>query len=301
MFLDSIHQLYSFASDINQDFRSKYSQVNYLLLEQIMSVQSIDKLHLQVSHPLDLKDLYKPFVFSTLRYQYQQNLLNAENRFFKELKNGDLVYDASKNEVRKYLYRRDLEKNLVFAPQKNNKNNTNTFFSENKINHLLHLVGRNESNNAKTYLKRYSDFVQTHLNENRLLSTFNKRILLVTNLNWLDKLEELSHLPIQVGHRERYLPIQPLIEVYNDMEDALKTAKENEGMYNLVYVGNNIDSVMNDAINYQGDGFLERLIFITSCNISKDYGFKKWAWTREETVFLKETSENVKRLRIDSA
>lgn len=249
MFLDSIHQLYSFASDINQDFRSKYSQVNYLLLEQIMSVQSIDKLHLQVSHPLDLKDLYKPFVFSTLRYQYQQNLLNAENRFFKELKNGDLVYDASKNEVRKYLYRRDLEKNLVFAPQKNNKNNTNTFFSENKINHLLHLVGRNESNNAKTYLKRYSDFVQTHLNENRLLSTFNKRILLVTNLNWLDKLEELSHLPIQVGHRERYLPIQPLIEVYNDMEDALKTAKENEGMYNLVYVGNNIDSVMNRPIS----------------------------------------------------
>lgn len=276
-----------------------YTEINCQLFGNSLQT-TVDKIHIQLFHPLDIKDICRVATLAILLNKYQKNLQNAENRFFKELKNGDLVYDTKKKDV--LIYRYSSQEEIYFYPWGKDKNSTKFGVRKSRINDLLLLAGKNEkskySRNTNSYLDNYTQFIRAQLDENRILSTFNKRILIVTNLNWLDELEELHYLPIQVGNRERYLPIQPLVEVYNDIEIALEVARKNEGMYDLVYVGNNVDNVMNNAINYQGDGYINKLIFITSCNISKDYGFKKWAWTRAETVYLKETKlgdiENVK-------
>ena len=278
---------------------SAYSEINYKLLEHSLQT-TVDKIHLQLFHPLDFKSVCRATVLAIFSNKYQQNLQNAESRFLKELKNGDLVYDAKKKEV--LIYRYSLQEYICFSPWGKDRNSTILRVRKSRINDLLLLAGQNEksrySRNTNRYIDDYTQFIEVQLKENRILSTFSKRVIIIVNLNWFDELEELNHLPIQVGTRERYLPIQPIIEVYNEAGKALKAARENEGMYDLIYVGNNVDEVMNDAINFQGDGYINKLIFITSCNMSSDYGFKKWAWTREETVYLKETKlgsiENIK-------
>ena len=281
---------YSLPAHSVREFSSKFSDFNHWLFQHLISNQETNKIHLQVSSGLDFAALGEAIVLGIFQNQYYNNLVQAKERFFQGLNSGSLVYDFQKDEVRVFRYKTQEE--ITFAPYPRNKNETLYTVNENRINDLLLLAGQNEhshyTRNTKTYLHQYAQFIATFLNEERILSTFQKRTIIIANLSWVSQLAELNHLPIQVGEREKYLPIQPLIEVYNDKEVAFKVIRNNPTIqYDLVYVGNDVESIVNDATNYQGDGMINKLIFVTSCNLSKDYGFKKWAWTREETSVLK--------------
>ena len=277
---------YSLETHSIRTFASKFSGLNNWLFPKLMGNSEASCIHLQVGNVLDLAALYEAVLLGIFRTQYFEDLNQAEERFFRGLNNGNLVYDAKQNEIRVFLHKEGTR--LIFAPYPRNKNHTFYEVNENRINDLLLLAGQNENThytrNTNTYLEAYAKFVKSFLHEDRILSTFQNRTVIISNLNWVNQLAELHYLPIQVGSSKRYLPIQPLIEIYNDKEEAFQNIRDNKA--DLVYVGNDMESIINDATNYQGDGKINKLIFITSCHISKDYGFKKWAWTREETLVL---------------
>jgi len=154
-----------------------------------------------------------------------------------------------------------------------------------KLNEGRRLRSTNEfqySRNSNRYLNDYKAFFKNHIKDFSYLTSFSRKTIIVTSGKIFNQ-EQRKLLPIRYENgRLDFLPISPLVEVFNSYENARAYMENSEEKIDeVIAIGQKRYSKIGEMLNDKNDGLFSKLILIGSRKV-KDESLKYWQWTHKE-------------------
>ncbi|MEY4905098.1 MAG: hypothetical protein RLZZ292_2913 [Bacteroidota bacterium] len=293
----------SFEDEKIRKFESNdFQMAIFCFLQKIFALNNTNNYQIIIPDRNYQDDITSTVVLCTALTKY----FSATPQEFNEItiQAGDYVYNYDNNRVYKFI-RKQENKWICTIENQNNADrqaNTEVYCDEKNIRQcviLKNIQGYIWNRETRTKFKAYLDFFKEYTPQEttfKALTKFNSKSLIISEKSVIDRLE---NIPYRYNFGLLNLPIEPMIEIVKNWEEAEKILKNDDKIEEIIIIGKKkYQDQISNIINFKnGSNSLKKIILIGSEKANTNADFVTWHWTLEEVNLLSNVENNFLFLR----
>ncbi len=282
-----------FEDEKIREFGSSDFQVTiFSFLQKIFSFDDTNNYQIVIPDRNFQDDIISTVVLCTALTKY----FSTEPQEFNEItiQTGDYVYNYVNNTTCKFIRKQEncWVCTLVNENRANSNANTEIYLRENTIRQcviLKNIRGYTWTRESlRTYFKAYLDFFKHYIPQGKTfeaLTKFNSKSLIISDKSVVDS---LKNIPYRYNLGQLNLPIEPMIEIVRNWDEAEKALESDDKIEEIIIIGKNkYQDQIGNIINFKnGSSTIKKIILIGSEKANTNAEFVSWHWTLEEVNLL---------------